>query len=85
MPEQKKKAKGRKIGRSLKRPSNKMYTQAQRWVTNKVKCMKRHARRMAKKAIKRIQWEIRKGKTTMQASADRLQQLRYIVSQNKTG
>lgn len=77
--------KGRKIGRNRNRPSNKVYTQAQRWVTNKAKAMKRHARHMAKKAIRRIEWEIRTRRSTMQANASRLQELRQIVSQNLTG
>lgn len=77
--------KGRKIGRNKERPSQKVYTQARRWVTNQAKRMKRHTRRMAKKAIHRIEWEIRLKKTTLQASADRLQELRYVVSQNLTG
>jgi hypothetical protein len=77
--------KGRKIGRNRARPAQKVYTAAQRWVTNKAKCMKRHTRRMAKKAIHRIEWEIRIKRTTLQANADRLQQLRHVVSQNLTG
>lgn len=79
-------AKGQKIGRNRDRnPSSKMYTTAKRWITNKAKCAKRHTRRMALKAIRRIEWEIRKGKTTLQASAARLQDLRHTVSQNRTG
>lgn len=77
--------KGRKIGRNAERPSAKVYKQAQRWVTNKAKCMKRHARRMAKRAIRRIEWEIRTRRSTQQANANRLQELRQIVSQNLTG
>jgi hypothetical protein len=77
--------KGRKIGRNKNRPAQKVYTNAQRWVTNKARAMKRHTRRMAKKAIHRIEWEISTKRTTLQASADRLQQLRHVVSQNLTG
>jgi hypothetical protein len=74
----------KKHGRNKDRPSQKAYTAAKRWVTNKAKAIKRHTRTMAKKAIRRIEWEIRKGKTTLQAQADRLQELRHIVSQNRT-
>jgi hypothetical protein len=77
--------KGRKIGRNRERPSQRVYTQAQRWVTNKAKAMKRHARRMAKKKIHRIEWEISTHRTTLQAAAEVLQQLRQTVSQNHTG
>lgn len=75
-----------KYGRHRDRsPSAKAYTTAKRWVTNKAKAIKRHTREMAQKAIRRIEWEIRKGKTTLQANADRLQVLRQTVSQNRTG
>lgn len=77
--------KGRKIGRNKNRPSNKAYTAGRRWEVNRVKRAKRHARRMAKKAIHRIEWEISLKRTTLQASAERLQELRRIVSQNLTG
>lgn len=75
----------RKHGRNAKRPSQKVYTAAKRWITNKAKAIKRHTRQCAQKAIRRIEWEIRKGKTTLQAQAERLQELRHVVSQNKTG
>lgn len=83
---QPKRAKGQKIGRHRdRRPSAKTYTLAKRWITNKAKKAKRHLRQTARKAIRRIAWEIRKGKTTLQAQAERLQELRHVVSQNKTG
>jgi GT2 family glycosyltransferase len=75
----------KKHGRNKNRPAQKTYTLAKRWVTNKAKAIKRHTRCMAKKAIRRIEWEIRKGKTTLQANAERLQELRHVVSQNRTG
>jgi hypothetical protein len=78
--------KGRKIGRNKKRPSQMVYTMAKRWVTNQAKCMKRHARRMAKKAIRRIQWEARTQRRHLHSSeAERILQLRHVVSQNLTG
>lgn len=80
-----KEKKGRKYDRNRKRPSNAAYTVAKRWITNKAKAIKRNTRVCAQKAIRRIQWEIRKGKTTLQAQAERLQELRHIVSQNRTG
>jgi hypothetical protein len=81
-----KEKKGAKFGRNRDRnPSSRAYTAAKRWVTNKAKAIKRHTRQCAKKAIRRIEWEIRKGKTTLQAQANRLQELRHIVSQNHTG
>lgn len=81
-----KEKKGAKFGRNRDRnPSSRVYTQAKRWITNAAKRAKRHTRVMAKKAIRRIEWEIRKGKTTLQAQAERLQELRHVVSQNKTG
>lgn len=81
-----KEKKGAKFDRHrTRRPSAKAYTLAKRWITNKNKAIKRQARRMALKAIHRINWEIRKGKTTLQASAERLQELRQVVSQNRTG
>lgn len=81
-----KEKKGAKFGRNRDRnPSSRAYTQAKRWVTNKAKAIKRHTRRMAVKAIGRIEWEIKKGKTTLQASAERLTELRQVVSQNRTG
>lgn len=75
----------RKFGRCKNRPSNKAYTQNQRWVSNKAKAIKRTARVQAKKAIRRINYLIRKGQTTIQAQAERLQVLRHLVSQNLTG
>jgi hypothetical protein len=81
-----KEKKGQKFGRHRdRRPSAKVYTMVKRWIANKAKTAKRHKRRMAKKAIDRIQWEIARHKTTMQASAGRLQELRQIISQNHTG
>jgi hypothetical protein len=81
-----KEKKGAKFGRNRDRnPSSKMYTQAKRWITNQAKRIKRHTRRMAMKSIGRIEWEIKKGKTTLQAQAERLQELRHVVSQNRTG
>jgi hypothetical protein len=81
-----KSAKGQKIGRHRdRRPSAKAYTLAKRWITNKAKKAKRHIRQTAQKAISRIQWEISKGKTTLQANAERLQELRHVISQNRTG
>lgn len=77
--------KGRKIGRGSRSPSSKTYRLAKRWETNAKKRAMRHARVTAKKVIKRISWAIRKGKTTLQAEAARLQELRYTVSQNRTG
>ena len=81
-----KEKKGRKFGRHRDRnPSSRAYTAGKRWIKNKALRAKRHARRMAKKAIHRIEWEISLKKTTLQASAERLQELRRIVSQNLTG
>lgn len=75
----------KKYGRNAKRPSQKSYTAGQRWVSNKVKAIKRHTRRMALKAIHRIKWEVKKGLTDSYSSAARMQELRQIVSQNRTG
>ena len=81
-----KEKKGAKFGRHRdRRPSAKVYTMAKRWITNKAKKIKRHTRQCAQKAIKRIEWEIRKGKTTLQAQAGALRVLRDVVSQNRTG
>ena len=81
-----KEKKGQKFGRHRdRRPSARVYTMAKRWIANKAKKAKRHTRLMAMKAIHRIEWEIRKGKTTLQASAERLQTLRHTVSQTRTG
>lgn len=78
--------KGRKIGRNASRPAQKVYTAAKRWITNKAKCAKRHTRRMAKKAIRRMEWTARTQRRHLHSSeADRLIQLRQIVSQNHTG
>lgn len=77
--------KGRKIGRNKNRPSAKVYLAAKRWETNKVKRVKRHTRRMAKKAIDRIEWEKRTRRIPEHAKASELQALRQIVSQNHTG
>jgi hypothetical protein len=75
--------KARKFGRHADRsPSMKVYKGSRRWEINAKKRMKRHTRRMAKKAIHRIEWEIAKNKTTLQASASRLQELRQVLSQN---
>jgi hypothetical protein len=80
-----KEKKGRKYDRNRKRPSCAAYTVAKRWIANKAKAIKRHTRETAKKAIRRIEWEIRKGKTTLQANAERMQELRHVISQNRTG
>lgn len=77
-----KEKKGAKFGRHSRNPSSNMYTVAKRWVTNKAKAIKRNARRMAKKAIHRINWEIRTGRVTMQSRAQRLQELRLVVEKN---
>lgn len=75
--------KGRKIGRNRNRPSNKIYTQAQRWVTNKAKAMKRHARRMAKKAIRRTLWEARTQRRHLHPTeAANVQHYRQVISQS---
>jgi hypothetical protein len=75
--------KGRKIGRNANRPSAKVYKAAQRWVTNKAKAMKRHARRMAKKAIHRIQWEARTQRRHLhQSEAANVQHYRQVISQS---
>lgn len=81
-----KEKKGRKFGRHRDRsPSAKMYTVTKRWLTNQAKKAKRHARRMAQKEIDKIEYLIRHGKATLQAHAARLSDLRYIISQNRTG
>jgi len=82
-----KEKKGRKFGRHERNPSSKMYTVAKRWVTNKARKMKRHTRRMAKKALHRIEWEIsrRPGHHPTGSEAERMQQLRHVISQNHTG
>jgi hypothetical protein len=52
---------GRKVGRSKARhPSAMRYTREKRWETNKAKRVKRHAKRMAKKAAHRQDWLDRK-------------------------
>lgn len=86
MPQEKKRAKGRKIGRHSDRsPSAKAYKAGNRLSINKRKTAMRHRRRMAMKKIHRIEWEIRTRRTTLQAAAEVLQELRHVVSQNHTG
>lgn len=69
-----------KAGRNANRPSQKRYTAAKRWVTNKNKAIKRHERQMAQEAVRKI---LRKPES--QRDYERLRQLRYIISQNATG
>jgi hypothetical protein len=81
-----KEKKGRKFGRNIKNPSCAAYKATKRWVSNQAKRMKRHARRMAKKAIHRIEWEARTQRRHLhQTEADRIIQLRHVISQNHTG
>lgn len=76
-----KEKKGAKFGRNRDRnPSSRAYTLGKRWLVNKAKAIKRHTRRMAKLAIKRL---MRADPSRRDHS--RLQELRYIVSQNHTG
>lgn len=76
----KSKAKGRKIGRHAQRsPSAKVYKATNRYDINKRKRAKRHARRVAKLLIRKIQWQVRHGKP---ADTDRLTELRKVVAQN---
>ena len=77
--QQKSKAKGRKIGRNKERPSAVMYKASNRQEINRKKRAKRHARRMATIAIRKIQYKIRHG---IQADASRLTELRQVIAQN---
>jgi hypothetical protein len=77
---QKARAKGRKIGRHSDRsPSAKAYKAGNRLAINQRKKAKRHARRVAKLLIRKIQWQLRHGKP---ADTDRLTELRQVISQN---
>lgn len=80
-PQQKKqKAKGRKIGRHRDRsPSAKMYKLTNRAEINRKKKAKRHARRVAKIEIRKIEYNVRHGKP---AEVSRLTELRAVVAQN---
>jgi len=69
-----------KFGRGSRSPSSKVYRMAQRWVTNKDKAIKRNARVVAKCALKK---ELRLQPS--QRDYERIQNLRYIISQNHTG
>ena len=79
MAQQKQKAKGRKIGRNAKRPSAMAYKASNRLELNRKRKAKRHARRMAKIAIRAIQYKVRHG---LPVDASRLTELRQVVSQN---
>lgn len=77
---QKAKAKGRKIGRHRDRsPSAKVYKATDRFSINQKKRAKRHARRVARIAIRKIQYNLRHG---LPAEESRLTELRQIISQN---
>jgi hypothetical protein len=81
MEQQKKgsKAKGRKIGRGKNRPSAKVYLLSKRCDLNRKKKAKRHLRRVAKIAIRKIQYDLRHGRPT---DASRLTELRQVIAQN---
>lgn len=82
-PQQKAKAKGRKIGRHRDRsPSAKAYTAGKRWEVNRKKRAKRHARRMARLEVNKLEWAMSKGKTTLSVCAGRLTELRAVIAQN---
>lgn len=79
----KSKAKGRKIGRHRDRsPSAKVYKMTNRCDINRKKKAKRHARRMARLEIGKLEWAMSKGKVSLQACASRLIELRQVVAQN---
>lgn len=76
------KAKGRKIGRNRNRPSAKVYLASNRAEINRKKRAKRHARHVAKIAIRKIEYDLRHGRTTLTLTAGRLTELRQVVAQN---
>lgn len=78
---QKSKAKGRKIGRNAKRPSAVVYKATNRFALNQAKKAKRHRRKLARIAIRSIQYKLRHG---LPADASRLTELRAVVAQNHT-
>lgn len=81
-----KEKKGRKFGRHRDRsPSAKAYKAGNRLARNKIRTAKRHARRMAKKALNRIEWEIRTRRIPEWVKAETAQALRHVISQNHTG